>query len=80
MSDLPKGSPQSFQVSRGETLETGIAMVSNQPGGSLSVDDQIAVCFLARVWKKYPIGFIGFSFEVKTRYIQYWLMWIKAPN
>jgi hypothetical protein len=43
MSDLPKGSPQSFQVSRGETLETGIAMVSNQPGGSLSVDDQIAV-------------------------------------
>ena len=43
MSDLPRGSPQSFQVSRGETLETGIAMVSNQPGGSLSADDQIAV-------------------------------------
>ena len=43
MSDLPKGSPQSFQVSRGETLETGVAMVSNQPGGNLSVDDQIAV-------------------------------------
>lgn len=46
MGDI-KGSTQSFQIGRGETLENGVAMVSNQPGAVVpNIDDQIAATWL----------------------------------